>query len=172
MEHRRAGVQRCSEHNGSGRRRRRQTGRLRPHDKALKFGARRLLLRIRLTLMGTTQRAVEAAQLLDRVAPTLDEALKGALEEMHRQPMDVAQRRDIEKRLQGIGEAWKEVLAAIKEIAKLSESAAKDDRLLRARIVELEGELREWQEEYEPDTDPNRPPMFSNVRAAIRAFRR
>lgn len=119
----------------------------------------------------------EAVKLLADRAPALSDALDQALAVMQQQPTTVAERRNLD-RVDVIASAWKEVLGAMKELAKISESAAEEQKstlrendALRARVAELEADLRAWQEEYDPDSQPDRPMFFSNIRRALASFR-
>lgn len=129
--------------------------------------------------MAAAATVFEAVQRLVESGPELDIALRAALESMRRQPIDVAAKRDFEARLGAIAAAWEGVAGVLDNVRQVAQDAQEEHRALVAenaalklRVTTLESDLREWIDEFEPDADPQRPAMFSNLRTAFRAFSR
>jgi hypothetical protein len=131
------------------------------------------------TVAGPAKSVSEAIDLLTSRVPDLASALEGVLDELRRQPRTVAEKRDTDNRLKAIGAAFIGVRDAILELRGLAVAADAEHQnmlqitvALTSRIRELEADIKEWQQEYEPDSDPERPAMLSNIRQALHAFSR
>jgi hypothetical protein len=129
-------------------------------------------------MSGAVETTVRAADEMARKTPALTDALEHVMAEMLRQPLDVAERRDLEAWKRRVADAWAVVREAVAEVHAMSGRVLAEQRAdraemaqLRARVETLEAQLREWQREYEPDSDPRRPAFFSNLRRALHAFR-
>lgn len=126
-----------------------------------------------------------AIKVMASKAPDLEAALARALTELNQTPRSVEERRAFETWRSGVTGALHGLIETIAHVADQAEKARAEQLrerqeladlrgelvALRATVEQLTGELREWQDEYEPDANPNRPAWFSNLRRAIAAFR-
>lgn len=135
--------------------------------------------------MGAAETVFESVRELATRMPAMSEALDRVMAELQRQPRSINEKRSFDARMAGVSAAFQGLWDAANRVQAQAGEAEKERQFLfqqradmlremsalQQRVATLERELAEWQDEYEPDSAPDRPALFSNVRRALAVFR-